>query len=92
MSDGVFWPEFKAWLETHGIDVNECAEVVIRFTPASVHGYGSGFPVCMEATMYLRNDLGLRYLDQDVVATETRTIPLRHLPCVEVVRSVPKGR
>jgi hypothetical protein len=89
MSDGVFWPEFKTWLELHGIEVNECAEVVIRFTPASVHGYGAGFPVCLEATMYRQRD-GKPYLDEKGgVATETRTIPLRCLPSVNVARYLP---
>lgn len=91
MSDGVFWPEFEAWLRAHGIEPNDCYEIRVTWTPSSVHPAGSwDGPVRMEVSLWRVNDQGDRYLDEtgDAVSV-TRMIPMRHLPAVEVVRSVP---
>lgn len=86
MSDGVFWPEFEAWLQAHGIEPNDCSEIQVTWTPKSVHGGESGDgPVGMEVSLWLHRD-GFRYVENGKVASVIRTIPMRHLPAVEVVR------
>jgi hypothetical protein len=88
MSDGVFWPEFEQWLREHGIEPGDCYRVEVAWTPKTIHG-GQEWrgPVGMEASLWLRRD-GFRYRDPETgdVASVTRTIPMRHLPAVDVVR------
>jgi hypothetical protein len=83
MSDGVFWPEFEQWMLAHGINPGDTAEIAWR--PPSA-GCNDG-PQSLEVTVYKRDEDGKRYLIKaDQVATETKIIPMRHLPAVEVVR------
>jgi hypothetical protein len=89
VSDGVFWPEFEAWLLEHGINPGDCYQVQITWTPKSVHGGGSfDGPVRMEVGLYRLNEQGRPYtrIENNQVATETRLVPMRRLPAVEVVR------
>jgi hypothetical protein len=88
MGDGVFWPELRAWLEEHGIPVDDCYQVVVAWNPASVHG-GENWegPVRMQVTRYRLDGQGRRYLTADgEPASETRMVPMRRMPAVEVVR------
>jgi hypothetical protein len=88
MSDGVFWPEFEQWLRAHDIEPDDCSEIRVTWTPQSVHGAGSWEgPVHMVVDLWLRRD-GFRYREDGTgkVASVTRTIPMRHLPAVEVIR------
>jgi hypothetical protein len=87
MSDGVFWPELKAWLLAHGIDPDAegVTEVAWRMPSAGIDSR----PQCIEVTTFRQRN-GKSYLDENgEVATETRVIPMRHLPAVEVIRSRP---
>lgn len=82
MSDGVFWPEFEAWMLAHGIDPGQTAEISWR----PPHAGASDRPQCVEVTTYKLRD-GRRYQIEDgMAATETRVVPMRHLPAVEVIR------
>jgi hypothetical protein len=89
MSDGVWWPEFEQWLLAHGLDPKDTAELAWR----PPHAGNWGGPQCIEATVYLRNGDGHRYRDAATKepATETRVVPMRHLPAVEVIRYRPAG-
>lgn len=91
MSDGVFWPEFEAWLLEHGINPTNCYQVQITWTPKSVHGHTRdrfNGPVRMEVGLYRLNEQGRPYtrVENNEVATETLVVPMRRLPAVEVVR------
>ncbi len=87
MSDGVFWPELRAWLEEHGVNIDECAGVTVAWTPRSVHGGGSyQGPVSMEITEFEKNEQGNRFMRDGEVAATTRMVPMLRLPMVEVVR------
>jgi hypothetical protein len=81
MSDGVFWPEFEAWMLAHGIDPQETAQ--LRWVPP--HAGAGDRPQTIEVTAYKTRD-GRRYLEDGEPATHTRLVPMRHLPAVEVVR------
>jgi hypothetical protein len=80
MSDGVYWPEFEAWLNAHGIPAGDCYEITIHWTPASVHSQGQDGPVCMLVGLYRQDAEGKHYIG------EMRMVPMRHLPAVEVIR------
>jgi hypothetical protein len=84
MSDGVWWPEFEQWLLAHGIDPVDTAEIAWRPPTAGAGGQPQRF----EVLTYKRNADGNRYRDPETgeAATETRVVPMRHLPAVEVVR------
>jgi hypothetical protein len=85
MSDGVWWPELKQWLLAHGIDpdTEAVAEVAWRMPSAGVDSR----PQCLEVTTFRRNGDGKHYLGENgEVATETRVVPMLHLPAVEVTR------
>jgi hypothetical protein len=87
MSDGVFWSELRAWLEEHGVNINECADVTVSWTPHSVHGGGDyNGPVSMEVTEFETNEQGRRFMRDGEVAATHRMVPMRRLPIVEVVR------
>jgi hypothetical protein len=91
VSDGVFWPEFEAWLLEHGIDPGDCYQVQITWTSESVHGRTRDSfdgPVRMEVGLYQLNEQGRPYtrVENNEVATETRMVAMRRLPAVEVVR------
>jgi hypothetical protein len=88
MSDGVGWPEFEQWLLAHGLDPRDIAEIVWR-PPHAGAGYpNENKPQCLEVLTYLRNEDGHRYRDPATgeAATETRVVPMLHLPAVEAVR------
>jgi hypothetical protein len=92
MSDGVWWPEFEQWMLAHGIDPADTAEIAWR--PPSA-GCNDG-PQCLEVLVYKRGENGQRYAIRDdagqlQAATETKVVPMRHLPAVEVVRYRPAG-
>ncbi len=77
MSDGVYWPELRAWLEEHGVNINECAGVTVAWTPRSVHGGGSyQGPVSMEITEFEKNEQGNRFMRDGEVAATTRMVPM----------------
>jgi hypothetical protein len=84
MSDGVWWPEFEQWMLAHGIDPRDTAEIAWR---PPLAGAGNR-PQYLEVLVYLRNADGDRYRDPATgdAATETRFVPMLHLPAVEVTR------
>jgi hypothetical protein len=84
MSDGVWWPEFEQWLLAHGIDCDRERVAEVAWRPPSA-GAGDR-PQCLEVTTFrLRDGHPYKAVDGDV-ATETRVVPMLHLPAVEVVR------
>jgi hypothetical protein len=84
MSDGVWWPEFEQWLLDHGINPEHTAQLCWR----PPHAGAGDRPQCIEVTTFKLRD-GQRYMDKGEVATETRIVPMRHLPAVEVIRYRP---
>lgn len=88
MSDGVWWPEFEQWMLAHGINPGDTAEIAWR-PPHAGHGpEEDGRPQCLEVLIYRRNADGNYYRDPVTgdIATETRVVPMLHLPAVEVTR------
>jgi hypothetical protein len=85
MSDGVWWPEFEQWLLAHGIDPKDTAEIAWRPPHAGAGDPDENRPQCLEVLIYKRRD-GQRYMENGEPATETRIVPMLHLPAVEVIR------
>ncbi len=84
ISDGVSWPELRAWLLEHDIDADNCYEIHVAWTVGSTGGSG---PIRMEVDTWRVNDKGSRHVGEDgEPATEHRMVQMRHLPAVEVVR------
>ena len=82
MSDGVWWPEFEQWIRAHGLDPSDIAELAWRPPTEAYHR-----PQCLEVLIYKRNENGRLYKDASGgPATETRVVPMLHLPAVEVTR------
>jgi hypothetical protein len=86
MSDGVWWPEFEQWLLAHGIDPKDTAEVAWRPPHAGAGDPDEHRPQALEVLVYKRNENGQRYMEDGEAATETRVVPMLHLPAVEVTR------
>jgi hypothetical protein len=82
MSDGVWWPEFEQWMLAHGINPGDTAEIAWRPPNAGF----SDRPQCLEVLVYKRDENGQRYIKDGEAATETRVVPMLHLPAVEVTR------
>lgn len=88
MSDGVFWPEFKAWLQAHGIDPD--TEQVQSVAWEADCGFG---PIRMHAYTLKRDADGKTMLDENgKPAVVERIVPMRHLPAVDVIRGQPARR
>ena len=87
MSDGVWWPEFEQWIRAHDLDPADIAEIAWR--PPTAGGIAAAYerPQAMEVLLYKRNEQGRLYKDASGdAATETRVVPMLHLPAVEVIR------
>lgn len=87
MSDGVWWPEFEQWIRAHGLDPSDIAEITWRPPTAGAIAEAYRRPQSFEVLVYKHNESGRLYKDASgEVATETRIVPMLHLPAVEVIR------